>query len=107
MSDLVVFGTGEIAELAEFYFATDTDHRVVAFTVDGAYLREERFLGRPVVPFEKLAESYPPAGVIFFAAVSYAKLNALRAEKVLAARKLGYGLASYLSSRATVFRGFE
>src|SRR5205085_4920123 len=43
----------------------------------------------------------------FFVAVSYAKLKALRAERVAAARAAGYRLVSYLSSRATVFPGFE
>lgn len=107
MSDLVIFGTGQLGELAEFYFTHDSNHKVVAFTVDGAHLREDRFLGKPVVPFESVATAFPPAGVKFFVAVSYAKLNALRTEKVAAAESLGYDLTSYLSSRATVFSGFQ
>ena len=107
MSDLVVFGVGQIAELAEFYFTHDTEHQVVAFTVDGTYLCEDHFLGRPVVPFESVAKTFPPSRAAFFVAVSYARINALRAEKVAAAKELGYGLLSYLSSRAAVFDGFE
>lgn len=107
MSDIVVFGTGQIAEVADFYFSSDSEHRVVGFTVDGAFIREDRFLGRPVVPFETVVEAFPPARFSFFAALSYAKINALRAEKVAGAKRLGYSLVSYLSSRATVFRGFE
>jgi UDP-3-O-[3-hydroxymyristoyl] glucosamine N-acyltransferase len=38
--------------------------------------------------------------------LSYAKLNALRTDKLQAARGLGYRAVSYLSSRATVFSGF-
>jgi hypothetical protein len=37
MSDLIVFGTGDVAQLADFYFANDSDKRVVAFTVGGAF----------------------------------------------------------------------
>jgi sugar O-acyltransferase (sialic acid O-acetyltransferase NeuD family) len=107
MADLVIFGTGQIAELADFYFTSDSEHCVVAFTVDGAHFREENFLGRPVVPFESITEAFPPTRASFFAAVSYSRLNALRTEKVAAAKGLGYRLASYLSSRTTVFRGFE
>jgi sugar O-acyltransferase (sialic acid O-acetyltransferase NeuD family) len=107
MSDLVIFGTGEIAELAAFYFTHDSDHKVVGFTVDAAHLRADRFLDRPVVPFEKVTETFPPGDVRFFVAVSYARINALRAEKVAAAKALGYDPVSYLSSRATVFPGFE
>src|SRR5688500_13664553 len=107
MSDLVIFGTGQIGELAEFYFTHDSSHNVVAFTVDGAHLREDHFVGKSVVPFEEIATAFPPHKVRFFVAVSYARINALRAEKVAAAKLLGYALTSYLSSRATVFSGFE
>lgn len=34
---LVIFGTGQIAELANFYFATDSDYKAAGFTVDDAY----------------------------------------------------------------------
>jgi sugar O-acyltransferase (sialic acid O-acetyltransferase NeuD family) len=40
-------------------------------------------------------------------ALSYSKLNRLRAERVAAARALGYGLVSYVSSRATTFPDLE
>jgi sugar O-acyltransferase (sialic acid O-acetyltransferase NeuD family) len=104
---IIVFGTGEIAELADFYFTNDSEFEVVGFTVDGAYLKDAKFRGRPVVPFEQVGDQFPPERYGFFVAVSYAKLNAVRAEKVTAARAEGYRLVSYLSSRATVFPGFE
>jgi sugar O-acyltransferase (sialic acid O-acetyltransferase NeuD family) len=59
------------------------------------------------VAFERVVEAFPPERFGFFVAVSYARLNEVRAEKVLAARAKGYRLVSYLSSRATVFPGFE
>ena len=104
---IVVFGTGEIAELADFYFTHDFEFDVAAFTVDGAYLKQTEFRGRPVLPFEQICEKYPSEHYGFFVAVSYAKLNAVRAEKAAAALAKGYRLVSYLSRRATVFPGFE
>ena len=58
------------------------------------------------MPFEEVEEKFPPTDYGFFVAVSYAKINAVRAEKVAAAQAKGYRLKSYLSSRATVFPGF-
>jgi sugar O-acyltransferase (sialic acid O-acetyltransferase NeuD family) len=104
---IIVFGTGEIAELADFYFTHDSEFEVVGFTVDGAYVKEAEFRGRPVLPFEQIGEKFPPERFGIFIAVSYAKLNAVRADKVAAARANGYRIVSYLSSRATVFPGFE
>ena len=103
---IVVFGGGDIAELADFYFTHDSPLRVAAFTADAAFRHAETFLGRPLVAFEEVARLYPPDRYGFFVALSYAKLNALRAQKVAAARVLGYRLVSYVSSRATTFPGF-
>src|SRR5262249_41890819 len=107
MMDIVIFGTGENAEVADFYFTHDSEFEVVAFTVDEKYLTEARFRDRPVVAFERVTAAFPPERFGFFVAIGYARLNAVRSEKVLAARSKGYRLVSYLSSRATVFPGFE
>ncbi len=99
---LVIFGSGDIAQLAHYYFSTDSDHEVVAFTVDAAYIQDTTFCELPVVPFENVAALYPPDQYDFFVALSYSKLNAIRKEKYLAAKALGYRLTNYISSRASV-----
>jgi sugar O-acyltransferase (sialic acid O-acetyltransferase NeuD family) len=105
--EIVIFGAGEIAELADFYFTQDSDFAVAGFTVDEAYLKQPEFCGRPVVPFERVGQVFPPDRYGLFVAVSYAGINGLRAAKAAAARSQGYSLASYVSSRATVFPGLE
>ncbi|VFR43008.1 Acyltransferase [plant metagenome] len=99
---IVIFGCGDIAQLAHFYFDTDSECEVVAFTVDAEYIESSTFCGLPVVPFENVAEKYPPNDYGFFVALSYAKLNAVRKEKFLAAKQLGYRLVSFISSKATI-----
>lgn len=99
---LVIFGFGDIAQLAHYYFSTDSDYEVVAFTVDAAYVTETIFCGLPVVPFEEVVQKYCPKECELFVALSYSKLNAVRKEKYLAAKALGYQVASFISSRATV-----
>src|SRR5690348_7227958 len=99
MTKLVVFGTRETAEVVSFYFDHDSPHQVVAFTVDGAYLDCSSFMGRPVVPFEDLARHYPPDEHGMFVAVTYQKVNQVRAQKFAEAKAKGYRLASYISSK--------
>lgn len=99
---LVVFGTGDIAQLAHYYFSIDSEYQVVAFTVDKNYIKESEFCGLPVVSFEEIVEKYPPEIYDFFVALSYSKINAIRKEKFLAAKEKGYKLASFISSRASV-----
>lgn len=99
---LVIFGTTEAAELAQFYFARDAGREIVAFAVDAAYLGESSFCARPVVPFEEIAQSHPPDDFDLFVALGYSKLNATRRAKFDAARSLGYTCPSYVSPRASV-----
>lgn len=99
---LVIFGAAEQAQLAHYYFSADSAYEVVAFTVDASHLTQDRFCGLPVAPFEQVAKIYPPDSHDFFVALGYSKLNQLRKEKYLAAKSLGYRLASYISSRASV-----
>lgn len=99
---LVIFGSGEIAELAHYYFTTDSDYQVIAFTVDANYIKAPHFRGLPVVAFEEVTEHYPPECNDFFVTIGYSRLNAVRKEKFLTAKQKGYRLASYISSRATI-----
>jgi len=104
---LLIFGIGDIAEVAHFYFQNDSDRELAAFTVDSEFLSKSELLQLPVVPFENIAESHPPEDFDIFIAVSYTKLNAIRMEKYLAAKKLGYEVASYVSSSATILNGHQ
>jgi sugar O-acyltransferase (sialic acid O-acetyltransferase NeuD family) len=105
MSDrpLVIFGAGELAHVAAYYFEKDTSRRIAAFTVDGAHLREAAFAGHEVIAFEEVASRHGPESHDLFVAVGYSRINLLRQEKCAAAVAMGYQLASYVSSRATVF----
>jgi sugar O-acyltransferase (sialic acid O-acetyltransferase NeuD family) len=104
---LVIFGAGQIADLAWFYFTHDSAYQPVAFTVDRAYIESDTLHGLPVIAFEELAGAYASNDVEIFVALSYAKVNAVRAGKVEAVRNAGYRCASYVSSKATVFPGFS
>ena len=99
---LIIFGSGEIAQLAHFYFDSDSDYEVVAFAVDAADLSVPILFGLPLVAFEDVTRLYPPDTHDFFVAIGYSKQNAVRKEKYLAVKALGYRLASFISSRATV-----
>ena len=103
MAKIVIFGTGDLAELAHYYFTADTGNEVVAFTVDGEYIKEETFRGLPVVAFEAVEKTYPVQTHEMFIGIGYTRVNKARAEKYHQAKAKGYGLASYISSKATIF----
>lgn len=101
MAKLVVFGAGDIARLAHFYFSTDSEHEIAAFTVDAEYRQSESFMDLQLVPFDQIVERYPPSEYRMFVALSYAKMNDVRASRYAAAKARGYELVSYISSRCS------
>jgi len=90
-----------MARLAYRYFASDSDHQVVAFTVDAAYREQDEFSGLPLIDFEDLGRLHPPGETALFVAIGYRNMNRIRAERFAAAKALGYSLPSYVSSRCT------
>ena len=107
MAKVVVFGVGQWAELAHFYLTHDSPHDVVAFTLDAEYIENPQYKGLPVVPYDEVEQHYSPSEFKMFIPMSFKRMNHVRADKYYDARKRGYELISYVSSKATTFPGFE
>ena len=103
MENLIIFGTREIAALARYYFENDSDRRVLAFTVDDAFVDEDSFEGLPVVPFSEAVTRFSPTANAMHVALSYQGLNKLREEKYRQAVAAGYELASYICSKSATW----
>jgi len=99
---VVIFGLGDFARVAEVYLARDSAYKVAAFTAHAAYLTASELRGRPVVPFEQLPEHYPPDLYAMFVAIGFSRVNKARAEVYDECRRRGYELIRYASSRAVV-----
>ncbi|MGH8599020.1 MAG: acetyltransferase [Burkholderiales bacterium] len=104
---LVLIGAGEFARIACEYFDCDSDYEVVAFSVERDYLEEPELAGRPVVAYETLDAHFPPSKADVFVAIPASQLNRLRTRFYLDAKHRGYGFATYVSSRAFVWRNAE
>jgi sugar O-acyltransferase (sialic acid O-acetyltransferase NeuD family) len=101
VAQLLIFGAGDVARLANFYFRTDSPHQAAAFVVDAAFKTADTFDNLPLVSFDEAVERYPPGEYAAFVAIGYAKMNRVRKEKYDQMRAAGYALVSYISSRCT------
>ncbi len=99
---LIIFGNGQMAEVAAARFRRDAGYEVVGFTVDRSHACETRFRDLPLVPFDEVERHFPPESVRMFVAVGPVQVNRVRADRFLQARRLGYRFASYISKRAIV-----
>ncbi len=103
MADVVVFGAGDAAQLAKFYFERFGEHRVVGFTVDADRVQAASYEGLPVVAWEDLEERFPPEAVRLFAPIGYAKLNAVRKARFNDGRARGYRFATFIHPNASYY----
>ena len=103
MNPIVIFGAGDIAELADFYFTREVGRTVEAFMVDPDYLDSTSRFGRPLVSVEEAIERFSPSTHDAFVAISYSSMNRLRQNKFNELKNFGYSLASYISPKASVY----
>jgi sugar O-acyltransferase (sialic acid O-acetyltransferase NeuD family) len=104
---LIIVGDGETAELAYEYFTHDSEHDVVAFSVEAAYKKKDALFDLPVVAFEDIATLYPPSEFQAFVAISYTQLNRVRRRLFAETKVKGYALVSYVSSKAFVWHNVQ
>ncbi len=104
---LIIVGASAFAEIAYEYFVFDSDYDVVAFAVETPYLLEDHKYGLPLVAFETMERHFCPVEHEVFVAATYTQLNRLRTRLANASKEKGYKLASYISSRAFIWRNVD
>jgi len=104
---LIIIGDSLFAEIAYEYFTYDSEYEVVAFSVEKEYIKRDFLFGLPIIPFETLENLYSPSEHRFYAANVYTQGNHLRARLYQQAKEKGFTPASYISSRAFVWRNAQ
>lgn len=106
---LVIVGASAFAEVACEYFTHDSDYEVKAFAVERKYLDAAKptLLGLPIVALEDIAQQFPAQDHDVYVAIVYTQMNRLRTRLLAAAKAMGYRPASYVSSRAIVWRNAQ
>lgn len=100
MQRVVIFGCTEFSAMLRWYVERDGD-KVDAYCVDGAYIsNRDSFDGLPLLPFEKIGESFPTDSHKFLLTVGYNQMNAIREKKFHEIRSNGYELYSYIHPSA-------
>jgi sugar O-acyltransferase (sialic acid O-acetyltransferase NeuD family) len=99
---VVIFGVGAFAEVAEAYLRRDGGREVIAYTVDGEYVREKTFAGLPVLAWEELLQSHPPERVELLVATGFRGVNRVRRGLYERGKREGYDFVRYVSSKAMV-----
>lgn len=100
MKKVIIFGTGEFAQIAYVYLSQDSPYEIAGFTVNQEYLNQPEMMGKPVFAFETLTETHPPSDYAMFVAVGFKGVNKARAEVYHRCKEKGYEMISYINSKA-------
>ncbi len=100
MADVVLFGTGQIAEVARAYLEWEGSHRIVAHSVHRDYREAETKDNLPIVAWEDLETIYPSGQVSLFAPLSYKGVNAARRAVFEDGLARGYEFISFVHPAA-------
>lgn len=101
---LIIVGDGEFAEIAYEYFTHDSDYEVACFAVETEFLTKSELYGLPVISVDDIEKKYPAAHYDVFVAITFTKLNRVRTRLFHFMKQKGYKCATYISSRAFVWR---
>lgn len=106
MTGLVIIGAGEFAAIALEYFTHDSAYTVVACAVDHKYRQPgvDELGGVPIIDLHTIQAEFPPASFHAFVAIPATGLNTHRMQMCERVKQLGYTLATYVSSRAFVWK---
>ena len=100
---LLIFGTGLLGEMANYYFEKDSEYSVEAFVTEDALFSKETFCEKPIIPFSVVKNEYSPKKYDIFVAIGYTDLNRNRERIFNECKECEYSLASYVSSKANVY----
>ena len=104
---LILFGNGEIGQMAHYYFTHDSEYEVIAFSADDNFVKDDTFLGLPLIPFSELKEKYPSDKFFAHVSMSFSNLNQTRAEKYYQLKNAGYTLVNYVCSKSVTWPDLE
>jgi len=103
---LFIFGAGQNAEVAAYYFGEAGRFSEIIFSVDDDYFTDPTVDGHAVLPFSDATRKARPGVDVWFTGMSGKRRSVPRQQKADEIASLGFGFASYVHPTAIVWRGF-
>jgi sugar O-acyltransferase (sialic acid O-acetyltransferase NeuD family) len=105
--NLIIYGIGNFAEYIRYAFDQDSAYTVKAFCLEASYLppiTKRTQNGLEILNFNTLRNTYSPSRFELFIAIGN---DAIRERIFNEANSMGFKLANYLSSKATVWENIQ
>ena len=102
MKPVIIFGTGDFADVVSFVFLKNPDAEIAAYTVNAEYIKEPSYHGRKLLPFEGIEEQFPPSDYDFVPGFIGKKMFTQREAIFRAIREKGYHIRNVIDPSASV-----
>lgn len=96
MADIVIFGTGRMAQMTKVYIDRHGPHKIVGFTVDAAFKTGDTYEGHPLVAWDELEQHFPPGSVELLGPLTPRRLNTIRRDRFHEGLARNYTFASFI-----------
>lgn len=101
---VLIFGVGQLSELAWYCLTHDTPYRVAGFILDDEYLLDDaKLFDLPIVGISKLQADFPTDKYRCLVPIGYTDINGLRKNKYTQLKNMGYEFIRYFSSHCYVW----
>lgn len=102
-NNIIIFGIGNIAEVAYYYLKNDTNLNIVGFCLEKDYIKQETKFDLPIIEFENIQNTHPSNEYLLFAPCTASKLNKFRERIYNEGKKNGYKFYTYISSKSNIY----
>lgn len=102
MKPVIVFGTGDFADIVSFVLEKKTGRSIAAYAIHERYRREETWRGRPLISLEESEHLYPPSEFDAVLAIIGKKMFCQREDVFKEIAVKGYSLINVIDPSASV-----
>jgi len=102
MKKLIIFGTGQVADIISHYFKNDSNIQIFGFCEDEKYIQKSKFNNLPVFSTNELIKKFKAKDYYVHVALSYSDMNSLRKIKYNFFKNKGYRFLNFISSKSNI-----
>jgi sugar O-acyltransferase (sialic acid O-acetyltransferase NeuD family) len=95
-NEIIIFGTGEFAQEIFLYLEKFSKLKVVAFTINKEFIKDEILFEKPIIPFEEIENKYSPNDVSMLICIGFSKMNKKREKIFLEVKNKNYKLENFI-----------
>lgn len=100
--DIILYGIGIMAHYVTRVIEKHNLFNIVSYTADEDYIDGREFLGKPLVPFEKVGDLFPPDKFLMLLLIGYKRMRD-RKKMFLKAKEKGYFLPNCIAGNVNYF----